>query len=510
MSKLYLFAIGGTGTRVLNSLMIQLASGIEAKDTDEIIPVIIDTDVNNGDFQRFRNTWKLYNKIHSTLYSGVSSDKERRKFYRTKIVEPLQFTVSKEDETLSEMLSVGNLGAHGFNETKLLIELLFENKHLTMDLENGFLGNPNIGSIVLKKIVQSKDFKEFTQSFTSGDKIFIINSIFGGTGAAGYPLLTNIFRDPTANYINNIKLINSAPMGALTILPYFEVDVEKFQLGESVINSNTFLTKTKAALDYYSKYIDGKVNAQYFIGDSSKSLYENVEGGIEQKNPSNFIEFASALSIIDFLNRQANKPTPDKEIKTNYFEFGIEKDSNLLNLNSIKGNGNSVDQSLTSFMVASVYLTNFLKDSLKNSKTAWIRDLGINKDFDRSDFISALKEFSNTYFYNYLKQLALECHTRKFTPYQLTYTNAKEDSYNDDLAPVNITIDSRSIFNLVHDRTAKINDGLIKKDKIVFDDILTQKTQNGMEGTEISTEKKFVDLVFETAQEIYNTRFKSN
>ena len=302
MSKLYLFAIGGTGTRVLNSFLMQLATGIEIKNTDEIIPVIIDTDVNNGDFQRFRDIRKLYDAIHTRLFAGVTTETDTGKFFRIKVLEPLQLTVSSEDETLGEMLSVGNLGAHGFNETKLLIELLYNQENLTMDLKHGFLGNPNIGSIVLKKIVQSKDFKEFAQTFTQGDKIFIINSIFGGTGAAGYPLLCNIFRDPTANYVNNIKLINNAQIGALTILPYFEVDVEKFQNGESCINSNTFLIKTKAALDYYGKHIKGKVNAQFFIGDSNKSLYENVEGGMKQRNPSNFIEFASGLAIIHFLN----------------------------------------------------------------------------------------------------------------------------------------------------------------------------------------------------------------
>ncbi len=510
MSKLYLFAVGGTGTRVLNSLLIQLASGIVAKDTDQIIPVIIDTDVNNGDFQRFRNTWKLYNKIHSSLFTGTSEEQEMGKFFRTKVEEPLQLTIGREDETLSEMLNLGNLSAHGFNETKLLVELLFKQEHLTMDLENGFLGNPNVGSIVLKKMVQSKDFKEFSQSFTQGDKIFIINSIFGGTGAAGYPLLCNIFRDPSANYINNIKLINKAPIGAITILPYFEVDVEKFQSGDSVINSNTFLTKTKAALDYYGKFIDGKVNNQYYIGDCRKSLYENVEGGIKQKNPSNFIEFASSLAIIDFLNRQSKKSVDEIDINTEYFEFGIENDTSLLDLGSIDGNGQSVDKHLTSFMIASVFLTNFLNKSLRNTRTAWVRDLDINNDFERSEFITALKDFSQVYYYNYLNQLNDDCHTRKFQPFVLNFTNHKDEVFSSEMSQLKLSIDERTIFKLVHNRSAIIKDGIIKKDKIVFDDLITQKSKDMEAGKETSLEKRFVDLLHETCSDIFDTRFKSN
>ena len=53
----------------------------------------------------------------------------------------------------------------------------------------GFKGNPNIGSIVLNQFTRSNEYKEFAQSFNDGDAIFIINSIFGGTGASGFPLL---------------------------------------------------------------------------------------------------------------------------------------------------------------------------------------------------------------------------------------------------------------------------------------------------------------------------------
>ena len=40
MSKLYVFGIGGTGSRVLRSLTMLLASGVECK-ADTIVPIII-------------------------------------------------------------------------------------------------------------------------------------------------------------------------------------------------------------------------------------------------------------------------------------------------------------------------------------------------------------------------------------------------------------------------------------------------------------------------------------
>jgi len=43
MSKLYIFGIGGTGARVLKSLTMLLASGVECG-VDTIVPIIIDRD----------------------------------------------------------------------------------------------------------------------------------------------------------------------------------------------------------------------------------------------------------------------------------------------------------------------------------------------------------------------------------------------------------------------------------------------------------------------------------
>ena len=50
-------------------------------------------------------------------------------------------------------------------------------------MDVGFKGNPNIGSVVLNQIFESDAFNDFATSFGQGDRIFIVSSIFGGTGA---------------------------------------------------------------------------------------------------------------------------------------------------------------------------------------------------------------------------------------------------------------------------------------------------------------------------------------
>lgn len=62
MSKLYVFGIGGTGSRVIKSLTMLLASGVRMK-SDAIVPIIIDPDVAAADLTRTVDLMHTYNNI---------------------------------------------------------------------------------------------------------------------------------------------------------------------------------------------------------------------------------------------------------------------------------------------------------------------------------------------------------------------------------------------------------------------------------------------------------------
>ena len=57
--KIYIFCIGGTGSRVLRSLTMLMASGIQV-DASSIVPIIVDPDFSNADVTRTINIMKLY------------------------------------------------------------------------------------------------------------------------------------------------------------------------------------------------------------------------------------------------------------------------------------------------------------------------------------------------------------------------------------------------------------------------------------------------------------------
>ena len=74
MSKTYIFAVGGTGARVMRSLTMVLASGGNQIPKDmEIVPMIYDYDLNNGDKDRTVKVMELYNKLHNTIYESSNA-----------------------------------------------------------------------------------------------------------------------------------------------------------------------------------------------------------------------------------------------------------------------------------------------------------------------------------------------------------------------------------------------------------------------------------------------------
>ena len=63
--NLYIFAIGGSGSRVIRSLTMLLAAGVHAD--SNIIPIIIDPDTSNGDLARTVNVLRTYEDIRKEL-----------------------------------------------------------------------------------------------------------------------------------------------------------------------------------------------------------------------------------------------------------------------------------------------------------------------------------------------------------------------------------------------------------------------------------------------------------
>jgi len=414
--KLFLFCIGGTGARVLKALTFLLASGADLK-ASKVIPIIIDPDNANGDMQRTIEILKNYQQIRSrlefrhnhffktdiqTLASLESADPEKGTGMR--ITDSFRFDIDgTRDGIFSHFIGYDTMSA----TNRAMTDALFSDKNLALELSVGFKGNPHMGSVVLNQFKDSQEFKFFASRMGQKDRIFIVSSIFGGTGAAGFPLLVKNIREATDKLSNHDRLRN-APVGAITVTPYFGIEPDD----TIQIDKNTFIAKTKAALDYYSDNLSGNqsLNALYYIGDLATKDYKPAEGKAEQMNDAHAIEMFSALSIFDFMNiPESNLRCKDGKAESPYFkEYGIVGDDAVLTLQNLGTESKRIAvRPLTQYALAVNFWNNRLAQAI-NKPENWARSntVPIKGDFMGAEFYSQYLARFNTRFREWLTEMA--------------------------------------------------------------------------------------------------------
>ena len=302
MNRLVVIAIGGSGERVMASFIMELAAGMQV-DATSVLPIFIDNDSNSHSLTECKNLINYYRQqgsagnrligANSIYEKALGTDSSKwPSFFKTIIEEPIY--LDSDGANIGDLSEViGNL-----DESKQNIleerDLLFTEKDLKMPLDGGFIGNPNIGSVVLNAIaLHDERYESKHEEICNGDGVVVIGSLFGGTGAAGIPLIVNKFREKG----------NQAPyIGVVSLLPYFTTSntskVDNSQ--EYDVISDMFDVKTRAALMYYDDYMQD-VDVQYYVGDRTcKAVYPHHIMGDDQNNSAHPIEVMAALSIIDF------------------------------------------------------------------------------------------------------------------------------------------------------------------------------------------------------------------
>jgi len=504
MAKLFVFGIGGTGARVVKSLVMLLASGIKLN--YEVVPILIDPDRAGGDLNRTVKLLREYQFIQREL-----KDYEHAHFFNTNVLTLSEIIARKgsnsnvidgfrfelegvQTDQFKDFIDFPNLDP----ANKWFTSLLFSEENLDSNLEVGFKGNPNIGSVVLNQFTRSEAFQAFAASFEKDDRIFIISSIFGGTGAAGFPLLLKNIREGVVKE-QVYAFLQEAIIGAVTVQPYFKVSADE----ESKIDSKGFVSKTKAALHYYYNNVTGNnsVNALYYIGDLVANEYENKEGGGDQRNDAHFIEIASALAIVDFasINSDLIRTVEGKAEKPLYKEFGIKE-----NVNSIRFNDLADDTAkLMRFCMTEYFYFNlFLKEKLSaalNNPYASAYSNKIDKNFMDQAFYKTLTDFNKSY-----RIWMGELHRNKvsFCPFNIEVHTGTRQEVTD------IHIGTESIFSLVNGVAEKKNwishiPGLDKSNYELFIAHLNKAAEKVGDST---SNKRFMGVFSKATRSIVNQK----
>lgn len=402
--RVFIFGIGGTGSRVLRSLTMLLASGVKIKQQAlTVVPVIIDTDAHNGDTARTRDVLRSYYAIRRNFVNKTINS-ESNSFFNTEIRSfnrldnnsadsadlDVQFNFQNQDNTFANFIGYNALSEDNKNAIELFYnDSLDEYPELYLNLSLGFKGNPNIGSVVFNDLMYSQQFRNLESSFTQNDRVFIISSIFGGTGSSGFPTLVKLIRTSTNNNLSQTKI------GAITVMPYFNVESDK----ASAINSAIFDTKTKAALSFYSTdpHINS-INALYYIADNNQTgSIPNVEGGKDQVNNSHIVELISATAIVDFMNKM------DNELVTPAcYEFGAEQNSIPMSIKDFTIDTKDKYINYLAKFAYAVHIASTIIPQLKDSVFYGPKELnignslGMKNEFDiLLSFLQSFKKWSN-------------------------------------------------------------------------------------------------------------------
>lgn len=487
MARLYVFGVGGTGARVIKSLTMLMAAGLDINNYD-LVPILVDPDQANGDLNRTALLLDLYQQIRPQL------EHVHNRFFKTPLIplpalapqanQPLatsgfHFTIPGSQTTFRNFIGYDQLSP----ANQGLMDLLYTEDNLNAQMDVGFKGNPNMGSVVLNQIQTSDDFQAFASAFQPNDRIFVISSIFGGTGAAGFPLLVNNIRQagPT---IPNFALLKDSVIGALTVLPYFTLTNN--QDGQN-INANTFVSKSIAALSYYNRNLNNSLNALYSIGDTNSGVYSNHAGGQSQQNDAHFVELAGALAVIDFA-RQAPSMLPLSQGATvKHQEFGVVDGNGPLHFGSL---GNISRQQLTKGLGQFKFWGEYLRLELNQAimaQPAFTGGTKITSAFLTQSFYKDLLTFQ-AQFDEWLTELA--GNTISFAPFRTGTNRSNLFTLIAGINPTNLSLADRLR------RTENFD---------YFNKVLQEAADNRI--TNLPAEQKFGAIFFKATEAIMNNRF---
>jgi hypothetical protein len=307
---------------------------------DKLFVLMIDPDAANGNLKRTNDLIDLYNTCRGILNSP------NLKIFKTNI-QSASVSTGRNPRHWSPIHSLEldhpddrerNLRNYfewsGLDDTsREICNLLYSEEEIELPLTQGFKGHPNIGAPVmarLKEELNKEPLKSMLEKMkadvgAAGEsaKVFIIASAFGGTGAAGFPVVAHIIREQSKEWTQRRRL----NIGGALILPYFVFSEPEDKEEKVYARPENFLVNTQAALLHYS-YMGPELksyNAIYYLGESKLSQIEKYcSGGRDQLNPPHYIELLTSLAAQHFFGQTIPENVQEQIIEHYYLPRQID------------------------------------------------------------------------------------------------------------------------------------------------------------------------------------------
>ena len=311
--KQYLLAVGGTGNKILESVVWAAAAG--ALDTGETLHMLsVDVDASCGNTTRAMQACAHYEAVRELLDSLPYT---HRGFHTPLELRQWNMDLSRRSQSVRAQ-------TESLRQGRLLARTLFTSAEASLAYSEGFRGHPDLGVLFFSDLVarleedaaQGKTdqllalLREIGAALEAGEKVkmLLCGSIFGGTGASGIPVLSRALRERFAARREQLE------MGAALMLPYYHVPpAEGVAEEEITVSSGQFLVKARTALSYYG--MEGLIRQGL---SDEKGLYDAVfllglpethfvttgnysTGSQSQENDAHLLEWLATRCLTRFL-----------------------------------------------------------------------------------------------------------------------------------------------------------------------------------------------------------------
>lgn len=320
----YIIGIGGTGARCIEAVIYLSAAGIFTRNVNMLL---IDPDVDNGNsnstiglINNYIALTGLRQPQSPTKKGWLGSAVYPPQFFRSKVNQdgrsPTRWNAPQRNQgrTFENVLQYDSCP----EKLKQFIDLFYTSDDLKMSLEVGYQGRTSVGSVALKQDMEETvgtpgiGLREFLESLVrdleSETKVFVIGSIFGGTGAAGIPTIPALVANLDTRVFPEQNRGNLR-WGTALVAPYFlfppptdSGNGEEVREGPGT-NSVLHPIAAKAALMHYA-HTPPDYQHLYLLGAPQRQETNtlNIRGGSQQRNQAHYIEIMTAFAAWDFFN----------------------------------------------------------------------------------------------------------------------------------------------------------------------------------------------------------------
>lgn len=316
----YILAVGGTGNKILESVVYCAAVDgfyTESDGARAVIPEIkmlsVDVDTACGNTTRARRAADYY----ETLRAAFTAYPAKHFGFHTALrAQRWNMNLSRRAASVDKM-------TENHRRDQLLSRTIFSKTESSLEYSEGFRGHPDLGVLFFSDLLDSLDklraegqpdemnalLDEIAGELDRGEraKLILCGSIFGGTGASGIPAIARFLRERFKPQSDLFEL------GAMLMLPYYKVPPSsKSEELEIVVKSSAFLDKARTALQYYGMEgmiresendEKGTFDALYLLGLPPEAfvttrLYST--GSQSQENDAHLLEWLATRCVASF------------------------------------------------------------------------------------------------------------------------------------------------------------------------------------------------------------------